>query len=145
LWILHEFLALQNKAVDAAVLSEPFATLARRQGSAVIADLSQLGVAYSMHGFGARKGFIQANRDVVVRFMKAYLEGIYVFKTNKEVALNVLKKYTRLDDLSLVQTSYEEMSQRLIRTVPYPGPRRYSDHHLPSRQDSPANEKSQPQ
>jgi len=32
----------------------------------------------------------------------------------------LLKKYTRLDDLSLVQTSYEEMSQRLIRTVPYP-------------------------
>jgi len=114
------FLALQNKAVDAVVLSEPFATLAIRQGAAVVADLSQLGVVYSMHGFGTRKSFIQANRDVVVRFMKAYLEGIFVFKTNKDVALNVLKKYTRLDDMSLVQTSYEEMSQRLIRRVPYP-------------------------
>jgi NitT/TauT family transport system substrate-binding protein len=116
----EEFLALQNKAVDAVVLSEPFATLAIRQGSAVVADLSQLGVAYSMHGFGARKSFIQANRDVVVRFMKAYLEGIHVFKTNKDLALNILKKYTRLDDLSLVQTSYDEMSQRLIRRVPHP-------------------------
>jgi ABC-type nitrate/sulfonate/bicarbonate transport system substrate-binding protein len=67
-----------------------------------------------------RKSYIQANRDVVVRFMKAYLEGIYVFKTNKEVALNVLKKYTRQDDLSLVQAAYVEMSQRLIRRVPYP-------------------------
>jgi len=116
----EEVLALQNKAVDAVVLSEPFATLAIRQGAAVVADLSQLGVVYSMHGFGARKSFIQANRDVTIRFMKAYLEGIYVFKTNKDVALNVLKKYTRLDDLSLVQTSYEEMSQRLIRRVPHP-------------------------
>ena len=116
----EEVLALQNKAVDAVVLSEPFATLAIRQGAAVVADLSQLGVVYSMHGFGARKSFIQANRDVTIRFMKAYLEGIYVFKTNKDVALNVLKKYTRLDDMSLVQTSYEEMSQRLIRRVPYP-------------------------
>jgi ABC-type nitrate/sulfonate/bicarbonate transport system substrate-binding protein len=116
----EEFLALQNKAVDAVVLSEPFATLAIRQGSAVIADLSQLGVAYSMHGFGARKSFIQANRDVTIRFMKAYLEGIYVFKTNKDIALNVLKKYTRLDDLSLMQVAYDEMSQRLIRRVPYP-------------------------
>lgn len=116
----EEFLALQNKAVDAVVLSEPFATLAKRQGAAVVADLSELGVAYSMHGFGTRKNFIQANRDVAVRFMKAYLEGIYVFKTNKDVALNVLKKYTRVDDLSLVQVSYDEMSQRLIRRVPYP-------------------------
>jgi NitT/TauT family transport system substrate-binding protein len=113
-------LALQNKAVDAAILSEPFSTVATRAGAVVVADLSQLGVPYTMHGFGVRKSFIRANRDVVVRFMKAYLEGIYVFKTNKELALNVLKKYTRLDDLSLVQVSYDEMSQRLIRRVPYP-------------------------
>ena len=102
------------------VLSEPFASLAKRNGSVLLADLSQLGVPYTMHGFGVRKSYIQANRDVVVRFMKAYLEGIYVFKTNKDLALNVLKKYTRLDDLSLVQVAYDEMSQRLIRRVPYP-------------------------
>jgi NitT/TauT family transport system substrate-binding protein len=116
----EEVMALQNKAVDAVILSEPFATVATRAGASVLADLSQLGVRYTMHGFGVRKSYIQANRDVTIRFMKAYLEGIYVFKTNKDVALNVLKKYTRLDDLSLVQTSYEEMSQRLIRRVPYP-------------------------
>ena len=116
----EEVLALQNKAVDAVILSEPFATVATRAGASVLADLSQLGVPYTMHGFGARKSYIQANRDITIRFMKAYLEGIYVFKTNKDIALNVLKKYTRLDDLSLVQTSYEEMSQRLIRRVPHP-------------------------
>ena len=86
----------------------------------MLADLSQLGVPYTMHGIGVRKSYIKANRDIVVRFMKAYLEGIYVFKTNKDVALTVLKKYTRLDDLSLVQVAYDEMSQRLIRRVPYP-------------------------
>lgn len=116
----EEVLALQNKAVDATILSEPFATVARRAGAVVLADLSQLGVPYTMHGIGVRKGYVRANRDVVIRFMKAYLEGIYVFKTNKDLALNVLKKYTRLDDLSLVQESYDEMSQRLIRKVPYP-------------------------
>ncbi len=116
----EEVLALQNKAVDAVILSEPFATVATRAGASMLVDLSQLGVPYTMHGFGARKSYIQANRDITIRFMKAYLEGIYVSKTNKDIALNVLKKYTRLDDLSLVQTSYEEMSQRLIRRVPHP-------------------------
>ena len=116
----EEVLALQNKAVDAVILSEPFATVAKRAGATLVSDLSQLGVPYTMHGFGARKSYIQANRDVTIRFMKAYLEGIYIFKTNKDTALKVLKKYTRLDDMSLVQTSYDEMSQRLIRRVPYP-------------------------
>src|SRR5262249_43936429 len=116
----EEVMALQNKAVDAVILSEPFATVAKRAGAAVLFDLSQLGVPYTMHGFGVRKSFIRVNRDIVIRFMKAYLEGIYAFKTNKDLALNVLKKYTRLDDLSLVQVAYDEMSQRLIRRVPYP-------------------------
>ena len=113
-------LALQNKIVDAAILSEPFATVASRAGFSVVSDLSLLNVPYTMHGFGVRKSYIRANRDVTVRFMKAYLEGIQIFKTNKDLSLNILKKYTRLDDLSLVQTAYDEMANRLIRRMPYP-------------------------
>lgn len=119
---IEELIALQNKAVDAAVLSEPIASVALKSGSSLLYDLSRLDVQYSMHGFGTNKSYIRDNRDIVIRFMKAYLEGIYVFKTNKELALSVLKKYTRVDDVSLMQTAYQEMSQRLIRSVPYPSP-----------------------
>jgi ABC-type nitrate/sulfonate/bicarbonate transport system substrate-binding protein len=117
---IEEMMALQNKAVDAAVLSEPIATVALKQGGSLLYDLSKLDVQYSMHGFGTRKSFIRDHRDIVIRFMKAYLEGIFLFKTNKDLALNVLKKYTRVDDVSTMETAYEEMSQRLIRAVPYP-------------------------
>ena len=106
----ESLLALQNRAVDAAILSEPFASLAQRHGSVLLADLSQLNVPYTMHGFGVRKSYIQANRDATLRFMRAYLESIYVFKTNKDLSLNILKKYTRQDDLSLVL----ETSQGLV-------------------------------
>ena len=141
----EEFLALQNKAIDAAVLSEPFATAAQRAGFTVLADLSQLGVPYSMHGFGARKSFIQANRDVTVRFMKAYLEGIYLFKTNKELALNVLRKYTRVDDLSLDANRL----RRLLAAAHPPHapsePGGDSNHHRSACQNPATNEKSKSQ
>jgi len=39
-------------------------------------------------------------------------------KANKDVALEVLKKYTRLDDISLVQTSYDEMSGEFVPRPP---------------------------
>src|ERR1041385_3681954 len=53
----EEVLALQNKAVDAVILSEPFATVAKRAGATLVSDPSQLGVPYTMHGFGAPARF----------------------------------------------------------------------------------------
>jgi hypothetical protein len=54
--------------------------------------------------------------------MRSYLEGIYLFKTNRELALKTLKKYARLTDLSIMESTYEDYSQRLIPAVPYPTP-----------------------
>jgi hypothetical protein len=77
-------LALQHKSVDAAIPIGAVFDGGHPCRSVLVSDLSQLGVPYTMHGFGVRKSYVRANRDVVVRFMRAYLEGIYVFKTNKE-------------------------------------------------------------
>src|SRR5260370_940526 len=81
--------------------------LGKWTGPSAHAELIQLGVPYTVNGFVARQCFNRANRDVAIRFMKCYLECIVVFNTNKDVALNILKKHTRLDDMSLVQPSYE--------------------------------------
>jgi ABC-type nitrate/sulfonate/bicarbonate transport system substrate-binding protein len=115
-------LALQNKVVDAAALSEPFATIAQREGHSLIADLSHLNIPFTHHGIGTRKLIIHERRDMVVRFLRSYLEGIYVFKTNKELSLRTLQKVARLSDLSVMQSLYEEYSQRLTPAVPYPTP-----------------------
>ena len=114
--------ALQGKGIDAAVISEPFATLAQRAGAHLLYDLSNLGVSYTLHGIGTRKSFVREHRDTVLRFMRAYLHGIHLFKTNKDLSLNTLKKYARLDDVSLMQSAYDEYSKKLIRAVPYPNP-----------------------
>ena len=113
-------LALQNKAVDAAALSEPFATIAQREGYSLVADLSRLGIPFTHHGIGTRKRLIHDHRDIVVRFLRSYLEGIYLFKTNKELSLKTFQKVARLNDLSMMQSIYDEYSQRLMPAVPYP-------------------------
>jgi NitT/TauT family transport system substrate-binding protein len=114
--------SLQGKAIDAAVISEPFATIALKAGGHLLYDLSNLGVTYTLHGIGTRKSFVREHRDAAIKFLKAYLEGIYLFKTNKELSLNTMKKVARLDDVSIMNTAYEEYSKRLIRDVPYPNP-----------------------
>ena len=127
---------LQNKVVDAATISEPFTTIAQREGFSVLADLSRLNVLYTLHGIGTRKSIVRDRRDIVVRFMRAYLEAIYVFKTKKDLALSTLKKYARMSDISLMNATYDDHSQRLVpaRSLSYRA--RYSDDHRSSSQNT---------
>jgi len=113
-------LGLQNKAVAAATISAPFTTIAQREGFGVVADLSRLNVPYTLHGIGTRKSIIRERRAVVIPFMKAYVEAIYVFKTKKDLGLGTLKKYARMNDISLMNSTYDDYSQRLVPAVPYP-------------------------
>jgi sulfonate transport system substrate-binding protein len=101
-------MALQNKGVDAATISEPFTTIAQQEGFSVVADLSRLNVPYTLHGIGTRKSFIRERRDMAVRLMRAYVEAIHAFKTKKDLALNTLKKYARMSDVSLMSGTYDD-------------------------------------
>jgi ABC-type nitrate/sulfonate/bicarbonate transport system substrate-binding protein len=113
-------LALQNKAADVATISEPFTMIVQRKGFGVVAYLSRLNAPYTLHGIGTRKSLIRERREVAVRFMTAYVEAIYVFKTKKELSLNTLKKYARMNDISLMNSTCDDYSQRLVPAVPYP-------------------------
>jgi ABC-type nitrate/sulfonate/bicarbonate transport system substrate-binding protein len=65
----EEFLALQNKAVDAVVLSEPFASLAIRSRRRRARRFKPAWCDLLDARFRCAKSFIQANRDVVIRFI----------------------------------------------------------------------------
>ena len=114
-------LALQNKLVDAAALSEPFATMAQREGYSLIADLSRLNIPFTHHGIGTRKLIIHDRRDIVVRFFAPSGRNLRL-QTNRELSLKTLQKVARLSDLSVMQSIYDEYSQRLTPAVPYPTP-----------------------
>ncbi|MCW5771361.1 MAG: ABC transporter substrate-binding protein [Rhodospirillaceae bacterium] len=95
--------ALKTKAIDAAILAEPFATLAEKDGTAL--RLSR------KHDLGEQLLFIKANKeyaaknpDVVVNFLIAYLQGARDlagdgFLKPENVAL--MQKYTRLPEAAI--------------------------------------------
>ena len=93
-------------------------TIAQREGFSVVADLSRLNAPYTLHGIGTRKSIIRDRREIVVRFMKAYVEAIHLFKTKKELALSTLRNM-RAQDTALMNSTYDDYSQRLVPAVPY--------------------------
>ena len=62
---------------------------------------------------------IKQDRDLVMRYMRAHIEGIARFKQEPELAKKVIKKMLRLDDDSMAQESWELFAKHRI-AAPYP-------------------------
>ena len=99
--------ALRAKALDGAMLSGDQRFQAEKLGFHVVIDLSKLPIEYPNNGIVVRKEFARTNRDTVKRFLKGWVEGTKVFKTDREVSLRVLGKYLKTKDQEVLAKSYE--------------------------------------
>jgi sulfonate transport system substrate-binding protein len=113
--------AMQTRRLDAGVLSGTASLIARKAGFRELGDLADLGLHYPMAPIGTTRSYIQKNEGIVREFMLAYIEAIHDFKRNKEPALKVLKKYTRNDDLEVLEDSYSNYARKYL-ALPIPPP-----------------------
>ena len=113
------FAALKGGAVQSGVLSTGFETLqAEADGYIRLADVSTSGLAYPFGPFAARQSFLKSHADLASRFMKAYVEGIYRYKTDKVFALATLEKYTRQKSSPAAEKIYQIFATKYFKRVP---------------------------
>ena len=113
------FAAIKGGAVQSGVLSAGPETLrAETEGYFRLADVSSSGLVYPFGPFAARQSFIKAQPDLVGRFMKAYVEGIHRFKTDKVAALAVLEKSTKQKTTAGTEKIYEVYATKYFKRLP---------------------------
>ena len=113
------FAALKAGSVQSGVLSTGPETLsAETFGYVRLADVSASGLVYPFGPFAARQAFLKSQPDLVMRFMKAYVEGIHRFKTDKPLALAVLEKYTKQKSTPGAEKIYEVYAGKYFKRVP---------------------------
>jgi len=113
------FAAMQGGSVQSGVLSTGPETLsAESAGYVRLADVSASGLVYPFGPFAARQSFIKSHADLVSRFMKAYVEGIHRFKTDKTAALATLEKYTKQKPSPAAEKIYELYATKYIKREP---------------------------
>jgi NitT/TauT family transport system substrate-binding protein len=99
--------AFQNKAIDAAVLTEPYITQTLNSGSAVVllpGDKVMPGYALPLF-YGPT--FLDKNPELGKRFMVAYLQGVKQYNKGKtERNLEIMAKYTFQDRQLLNQSCW---------------------------------------
>ena len=112
------FTALVAGQVDAGVVSPPTNSRARKAGLSELMNIAQEGPEYVSVAIGTTRAYINANEDTVRRVVRAYAEGTHLFKTNKQVGIRVLGKYTKLKDQDILEDAYNQF-QDYLQSPPY--------------------------
>ena len=114
------FSALQAKAVDATLLQPPMTVSARKAGYVELASLADLGLDYFGTSLITTRSYIRRHDDVVRRFVKAMIEGIHFYKTNKQASLKFIAKFMKLNDADALEETYNQYALKFMQRAPYP-------------------------
>ncbi|MBI3064207.1 MAG: ABC transporter substrate-binding protein, partial [Deltaproteobacteria bacterium] len=103
----ERMVALTSGIVDGAILNVDQVYQAEKLGFHVLIDLRKLPLTYSTQGIVVSREFLRAQRGVVKRFLKVYIEGIKIFKTDKERSIETLGRYIKTSDQEVLAKTYE--------------------------------------
>ena len=116
----NEIEALRTGTVDAIVASDRGYATAMQEGFPVLADLSTWNEPLAGNSVHVSPEWLKepGNRDVAYRFLQATVEAIALFHTNRDLVIDVLKKWHGVTDSEYANKIYEY--GRWISRKPYP-------------------------
>jgi LysM repeat protein len=114
------FAALESGKIQAAMIAVPLTVRAKALGFQMLADLQMLGLEYQHTGLATTQALIKSRPDLVRNVMKAFVEGIHYYKTNRPESIAVLAKYLKTNDSELLNEVYNDLGLTLTPQKPYP-------------------------
>jgi ABC-type nitrate/sulfonate/bicarbonate transport system substrate-binding protein len=112
--------SLQTGRVQAVIISGIQRLTATRMGFYPVIDLAKLPIEVAGSGILARRSYLAQNPEIALKFLKAWIEGVFLFKAKPEFGIGVLKKYVASKDPEVLSAIYELNKQQLAtKPLPY--------------------------
>jgi ABC-type nitrate/sulfonate/bicarbonate transport system substrate-binding protein len=111
--------AMQKGIVQFTVLTEAEKPIVDKLGFSVLLDLISLRIPFPWRGISTTGKYIKEQPDTVRRYMRAYVEAIHYFKTRKEETMQIMSKYSRVEDRNVLEHSWSWFAQNMPEN-PYP-------------------------
>jgi NitT/TauT family transport system substrate-binding protein len=112
--------AIANGKVQGSILSLSQTPRAKKLGLRVLADLSEIDAEYPQGVLYASAILIEKRPDLIAAFLRAYIEGLQQFKTNKPVAYNIIAKNSGIKDRSDIEEYHKLLTTRFLLDYPLP-------------------------
>ncbi|HKY08922.1 MAG TPA: ABC transporter substrate-binding protein [Candidatus Binatia bacterium] len=103
--------AFQNRLIAGAVTSE----LRVSSPPKILLRLVDMGIPYSMNMIAVQKEYYRRNPEPVENLVRAYVDGLAFMHRNKERAIRIITKYSRLNDSKLIEQFYDDAVTYLDR------------------------------
>ena len=98
--------AVRTGEIAATTVNEPVASIARDLGLTAIVDLAADHIPWLFSGIVVKRSYLLTHRELVVRFIKATMEGNYLALANERLAKSVLARETGVADPRILDNSY---------------------------------------
>jgi ABC-type nitrate/sulfonate/bicarbonate transport system substrate-binding protein len=111
------FAGLQGGSIQAAILTSPNTLRAKQAGFKELAYTPDMKLQTVNNGIIVNKTWAQGRGDEVQSFLKAYIEGLKIAKSDPATTKTAITKYAKLDDQAMLDESYKTVS---VMWVAYP-------------------------
>jgi NitT/TauT family transport system substrate-binding protein len=112
--------AIASGKVQGSILSLSQTPRAKKLGLRVLADLSEIDAEYPQGVLYVPGSLIEKRPDLIAAFLRAYIEGLQQFKTNKPVAYNIIAKNSGIEDRSDIEEYHKLLTTRFLLDYPLP-------------------------
>jgi NitT/TauT family transport system substrate-binding protein len=100
--------ALRAGSIQGGVIASPATAEAKRLGMRELINMAKLGVEYPHTTIATTGRFLRSNRETVLRFTRAYVEGMHRFLSDREFSLKVIGKYTKIQSRAALEATYDD-------------------------------------
>jgi ABC-type nitrate/sulfonate/bicarbonate transport system substrate-binding protein len=109
--------ALERGAIAATIMSPPGLFVAEAQGYSRLGDLNAMGMRYPELSIVGRKRDLKERRDLVRRYLRAYLESVRVMKSNRDLTVRVIEKYIHVGSKTEALKTYDYFVKSISDTL----------------------------
>ncbi|MEA2659402.1 MAG: NitT/TauT family transport system substrate-binding protein, partial [Candidatus Binatota bacterium] len=109
--------ALERGAISATIISPPGLFVAEAQGYARLGDLNTMGMRYPELSIVARKRDLKERRDLIRRYLRAYVESVRVMKANRDLTVRVIEKYIHVGSKAEAVKTYDYFAKSISDTL----------------------------
>ena len=119
--------ALMSGAIQGGMAGPPDSLSVEAIGLHPIADLATLHLPSANTVVVMQRAWVQANHDVVQRYIDALVEASMALKQDKPGTIAILKKYYQSDDDHAMDVAYEFYANEVVQVLPYPKADQFKD------------------